>query len=284
VNVGVSTCKAIHSILTKAPLRWVIKPPALGDRKDMARFAEWDLATAGTCLSWFAPYDRMEDKSVLDVGCGWGGKSAFCSQLGASFVQGIDTDADRIEGARQLAERKGIHNVHFDVGDAAHLPYASETFDVTMFLDSMEHVHDPGQSLAEAHRVLKPEGTVLIAFPPYGSPWGGHLFERIRIPWAQLLFSERTLLNVWRQADLDQEVQALKDASAPPQGLHELLHLNKMSLHHFEEVLESSPFSLRLMRLKMLARSAPMDLSGKLTANRILREHLVTRVTAVLQK
>ena len=53
------------------------------------------------------------------------------------------------------------------VADPAFLPFANESFHTVFLCHSLEQTNDPHQSLREAHRVLMPEGyLVLIGFNP----------------------------------------------------------------------------------------------------------------------
>lgn len=48
------------------------------------------------------------------------------------------------------------------VGDAHHLPFRSNSFDVVVSLNTFEHLRDPQRAAAEIYRVLRPGGEVFI--------------------------------------------------------------------------------------------------------------------------
>ena len=50
-------------------------------------------------------------------------------------------------------------------GDAQKLPFANSTIDHVLFLDVIEHLPAPDQSLSEMHRVLKPGGSMTLQVP-----------------------------------------------------------------------------------------------------------------------
>ena len=58
--------------------------------------------------------------------------------------------------------RKRAPALTFDVGDGQALPYDDRTFDAVVFATTLCHVPDPVAALAEARRVLRPEGSLLI--------------------------------------------------------------------------------------------------------------------------
>ncbi len=66
---------------------------------------------------------------------------------------------------------------HLVAGDAA-LPFATNTYDVVVSCDVLEHVEDLERSVAEIHRVLRPGGA-FIGFVPAEGGAGAHGFFRL---------------------------------------------------------------------------------------------------------
>jgi SAM-dependent methyltransferase len=97
-----------------------------------------------------------EGTRVLDVGCGAGGFSQLAAAAGAT-VTGIDAAASLVEIARER-----VPAGRFDVGDSQFLPYADDSFDAVAGINSFQYAADPVAALAEARRVAKPGGTVLV--------------------------------------------------------------------------------------------------------------------------
>ncbi len=103
---------------------------------------------------------------ALDVGCGSAGNTAVLRDLGWS-VTGLEYSpaAARLARARQLPVLRG---------DARHLPFPDETFDLVMSTDMWEHVVEDDEVAAEAARVLRPGGRLLVAVPAGMDLWSGH--------------------------------------------------------------------------------------------------------------
>lgn len=105
----------------------------------------------------------------LDLGCADGGYSAAMLDAGAADVIGIDVEADRIEAARQAHPEMVFH-----VSDGERLSFPDGSFDGVFMNEVFEHVADERVTLEEVHRILKPNGTLIIISPNRGFPFEGH--------------------------------------------------------------------------------------------------------------
>ncbi len=63
--------------------------------------------TTALCLAWMAEYE-MENKTIIDYGCGSGILAIAASKLGAHHVVGVDIDPQALDASRQNAERNNI--------------------------------------------------------------------------------------------------------------------------------------------------------------------------------
>ena len=106
---------------------------------------------------------------ILDIGCGIGGSSRFLAKLLQSkgyTVQtvGVTLSPKQVERATELTKQADLSNVcSFQVADALDLPFKKGTFDIVWSLESGEHMPDKKKFIAEAHRVLKPGGKIMVA-------------------------------------------------------------------------------------------------------------------------
>lgn len=101
----------------------------------------------------------LEGLAAADIGCGSGSWLLEFSQWNAARLSGIDLDETRIGQARAKLPRADLH-----VGDAGHLPWAGESFDVvsqfTLFTSILDS-HLKRNIAAEMLRILKPSGAIL---------------------------------------------------------------------------------------------------------------------------
>ncbi len=107
--------------------------------------------------------------AVLEIGCGTGVVTrAIAARDGfAGTVTGVDQSPHFIAVAKSLAGDDP--RVEFAVGDAHALDFVDASFDVAIAHTLVSHVRDPRAVLAEAARVVRPGGTVVIFDGDYAS-------------------------------------------------------------------------------------------------------------------
>jgi ubiquinone/menaquinone biosynthesis C-methylase UbiE len=99
---------------------------------------------------------------LLDLGCGSGVHSLRFAQSGADVV-GVDISEKMIELARRAASDRGTRAT-FQVSDISMgLPFNDEEFDVVFTSTALHYVRDLPSAFAEAARVLKPEGRIVVS-------------------------------------------------------------------------------------------------------------------------
>jgi ubiquinone/menaquinone biosynthesis C-methylase UbiE len=95
---------------------------------------------------------------VLEVGCGTGVITEMISELpGVSRAVGVDPSPYFVDRAQWRAP-----SLRFEVGDGRALPFADESFDGVVFATTLCHIPEPGLALAQARRVLRPGGVLVV--------------------------------------------------------------------------------------------------------------------------
>jgi GT2 family glycosyltransferase/SAM-dependent methyltransferase len=110
-------------------------------------------------------------REILEVGGGQSGLTALLYP--DAQVTNVDLNAEYADSPLNRDNPR----VRFVQGDATDLPFADESFDAVTMFDLLEHVPDDGKAAAEALRVLRPGGFVLVSSPN----------ERWRFPYYRLL-------------------------------------------------------------------------------------------------
>lgn len=112
---------------------------------------------------------------MVDVGCGGGALVRALSERGAR-VTGLEISESQMAEAIERDDGRGAR---FLVGRAERLPLEDSSVDIVVFMRSFHHVprEDLGAALAEARRVIRPDGAVYVAEPLAE----GKFFELTRI-------------------------------------------------------------------------------------------------------
>ena len=99
------------------------------------------------------------DKDVLEVACGAGLGLGYLARA-ARRVVGGDIDESNLRIARQTySGRPDIAVIKLDAQD---LPFEDNEFDVVLLYEAIYYLDDPERFFAEARRVLRPGGVVLV--------------------------------------------------------------------------------------------------------------------------
>ena len=111
--------------------------------------------------SYLSEIEFPKNARVLEIGCGTGVVTRTLAQWpGVKEAVGIDPSSIFISKARELG--CAITNLSFVEGDGRALPLDDISFDVVVVHTTLCHVPDPEGLLAEAHRVLRPDGWLAV--------------------------------------------------------------------------------------------------------------------------
>jgi ubiquinone/menaquinone biosynthesis C-methylase UbiE len=119
----------------------------------------------------------LQDRSVLDVGCGDGTLALGSARNGAARVSGCDPDPRMVARARARAI---CDNTRIDLAVARSqaLPFPDNTFDVVTCITVLAFVPDANNAIQEMARVLRPGGKLVIGDLSKWSLWAAR--RRIR--------------------------------------------------------------------------------------------------------
>ncbi len=123
--------------------------------------------------------------NILDIGCGGGFLTHALAKEGYR-VMGVDMSFNSLKITKKLALDKMPNPMNplprpaaraqerpsYSVADAYHLPFRSQSFEVIIALDFLEHVSNPERVIEEVGRLLKPGGIFFF-----------HTFNRNPIAW-----------------------------------------------------------------------------------------------------
>ncbi|HDQ71780.1 MAG TPA: class I SAM-dependent methyltransferase [Chloroflexi bacterium] len=158
---------------------------------------------------------------VLDVGCGRGEILHHCKNIKAQ-AYGIDYAPAALQMARDFGD---VYQAN-----AKRLPFPSHFFDRILMFDIVEHLHpwELKQALAEARRVLCPDGQLIVHTAP--NVW----YDRYAYPLVRLV---RTLIGQGEQ--YPQDPRAIIPANLS-------VHVNEQSVMSLRQVLRQAGFHARV--------------------------------------
>ncbi len=98
---------------------------------------------------------------VADLGSGEGLLSELLA-LRCRRVIAVDNSERIIAFAAARARKAGLANLEFRLGDLQNPPVEPESVDLVVLSQALHHAEDPAQALHSAHRLLRPQGQIMI--------------------------------------------------------------------------------------------------------------------------
>jgi ubiquinone/menaquinone biosynthesis C-methylase UbiE len=149
---------------------------------------------------------------IADLGAGEGLLSQLLAQR-ARQVWCIDNSPRMVEVGSELAEKNGLVNLGYKLGDIELVPLADRSVDLAILSQALHHAQHPEIAVNEAFRILRPGGQLLVL------DLNEHTFEKARELYADvwLGFKESALHGFLKKAGFVKvEVNAVaKEASEP---------------------------------------------------------------------
>ncbi len=192
---------------------------------------------------------RVIGRRVLDMACGEGYGSEVLSR-GAASVVGVDANPEAHEHARLRYRRQ---NLSFERGLVENYGEPG-AYDAVVFLQTIEHVHDPGAVLGHLRSLLDCGGAVYVSTPNLltlasagaaksDNPW--HLREYRAREFEALCrtaFAQVELLGVFHAGKLRAHELAL---ACGWDAVHRRLGLTKRFYDRFTPAISTGDFALR---------------------------------------
>jgi Methylase involved in ubiquinone/menaquinone biosynthesis len=155
---------------------------------------------------------------IVDVGAGEGTLSLMLAQQ-AERVIAVDSSQKMVEYGRDLVQRHGLQNVEYRIGDMEELPIGANEVDLVLMHQSLHHALHPSRALAEAYRILRPAGRIVLL------DLLKHDFDAARDLYGdvQLGFSQVELLDLIRKAGFEAADVCIADRAAEPPHFQTIL-------------------------------------------------------------
>lgn len=99
---------------------------------------------------------------MLDIACGTGYGTRMLAEAGARSVTGADASEDAIASAEATNRHPAVT---YTRASGTQMPWPDGTFDLVVSFETIEHIDDADQFVAELRRVAQPQALVLISTP-----------------------------------------------------------------------------------------------------------------------
>ncbi len=253
--------------------------PLTAEKENPGSYALWEYDLAKKTLEYFPEEfvkpENFKDKKILDLCCGAGGKSVLISEMGAREVVGVDIDDQFIKMAKKFASKKNISNCRFETGDARELKFEDNSFDYVFSFDALEHVDPPEEMIAEARRVLKPGGKLIMSFTNWERHDGHHMTDAIRFPWLHLLISEKRLVRLYRGL-VDDGMFVLRAGSLSSK---KIAYVNKLKLRYARKIIKKS--NMKTLLYEEILYPGIISFLARMTASKRFITRIITTVMEV---
>jgi ubiquinone/menaquinone biosynthesis C-methylase UbiE len=183
----------------------------------------------------------IQGKDILEIGCGRGGGLSYISRYKApKSAVGLDLNKNSIEFCKKHYSEE---NIRFVRGNAEHMHFMENTFDVVVNVESSHRYLQIENFLKETYRVLKPGGFLLFAdFRP------NHELEILdnQLKYARFIPLKKEVIteNVLEALELTSSERQILVRKLTPKMLHRIGDMfattkgtptyNKLATHQFE--------------------------------------------------
>ena len=133
-------------------------------------------------LEWLRRWQRqgLKNLRLLDVGCGTGNLLLWSLPLRPLLgtIVGLDMSGNMLSRAHsKFSSLSNCRHVHLTGGDAENLCFRNNSFDIVTCCNSFHHYPDQQQAVNEMHRVLRPDGRLILIDGSRDDLFGYFIFE-----------------------------------------------------------------------------------------------------------
>jgi len=108
--------------------------------------------------------EYFPNKKVLDIACGTGFGSVYIAEQAPSFLYAADVSTEAIKSTKGKLQKSSTH-WECGIQDGTNLQFEDNSFDVIISIETVEHIENDEKFVRELHRVLRPNGTLILSTP-----------------------------------------------------------------------------------------------------------------------
>jgi ArsR family transcriptional regulator len=139
---------------------------------------------------------------IADLGAGEGTLSQLLARR-AKKVIAIDSSEKMVEFGASLAREHGFQNLEYRLGDIEAPPIDDAFVDIALFSQALHHAARPAKAIAEAFRILKPGGRVVILdLASHGYEQARELYAHVWLGFSEVELNEMLAATGFQQIEL----------------------------------------------------------------------------------
>ena len=177
----------------------------------------------------------LQNKTVLDFGCGHGALCINLAESGATKIKGIDLNEKLLKFANKNLQqnyKEYQSKVDFQKQDLLDENF-NEKFDLIVTKDTFEHSLNLPEILNKFYKILAKGGKVYAGFGPlYNSYNGDHGRTQLKLPWLHVVLSDKFIIKRYNSNN-DIKINRIED-----------LGLSKYSLKDYKRIFKNSQFEI----------------------------------------
>lgn len=160
---------------------------------------------------------RRGEERILDIGCG---TSRFAARVLGRFphaeVVGMDLSCQMLRTS-QSRQFKGWNRLSLVQGDSEKIPFADNSFDLVTCSHSFHHYPNQFQVVSEMHRVLRPDGRLMIIDGDRDRWWGRLVFDVLVVLMEGRVkhLTGQAMANIYRKVGFTEIIQIRRGGIAP---------------------------------------------------------------------
>ncbi len=223
--------------------------------------------------------------NVLEIGCGEGGNLVPFIKRNCK-VTGIDLSEKKIDNAKIFLKEfmDDDKDIELFLEDIYEHDF-SEEYDIIIMRDVIEHIPEQSKLMKFIKSILKDDGLVFIAFPPWHNPFGGH----------QQICNNKILshLPYYHILPVPLYKALLKAGKEPSDKIESLLEIKEtgISINRFLSILKSEDYRIKKLDYYFINPNyevkfglTPRLQTGLVASIPFLRDFLTTSVYAIISK
>ncbi len=217
---------------------------------------------------------NLENKSVLDFGCGHGSLCLDIANSDVKLVTGIDLNNNLINFAKE-----NLNENYFQYKDKVNFhnkdilkEHFNEKFDLIVSKDTFEHTNNLPEILNKFYDILNKGGLAYVGFGPlYNFFNGDHGRTQLKIPWLHVILSDQFIIDRYNKKNKS-NIKKIEE-----------LGLSKYSFKDYENFFTNSKFNLKFFTTNQSDNkfSIVFDLLSKF---KFLKEYCTYNIYCILEK